>query len=96
MDNVLELANLDSGTPIPTDTKVEINALCRQWVEKAKNSLKPGVELVYQPEQDELHLYTNPGRLTQVVSHLLHNSARFTEKAASHSVGISILNNGHW
>ncbi|WP_455610826.1 tetratricopeptide repeat-containing sensor histidine kinase [Bacteroides sp.] len=82
VDNVLELANLDSGTPIPTDTKVEINALCRQWVEKAKNSLKPGVELVYQPEQDELHLYTNPGRLTQVVSHLLHNSARFTEKGS--------------
>ena len=36
VDNVLELANLDSGTPIPTDTKVEINALCRQWVERLK------------------------------------------------------------
>lgn len=82
VDNVLELSSLDSGTPIPTDTKVEINALCRQWVEKAKSSLKPGVELVYQPEQDELHLYTNPGRLTQVVSHLLHNSARFTKKGS--------------
>lgn len=82
VDNVLELSSLDSGTSIPTDTKVEINALCRQWMEKAKNSLKPGVDLVYQPGQDELHLYTNPGRLTQVVSHLLHNSARFTEKGS--------------
>ena len=82
VDNVLELANLDSGTPIPIDTKVEINALCRQWMEEAKNSPKPGVELIYQPEQEELHLHTNPGRLTQVVSHLLHNSARFTEKGS--------------
>lgn len=82
VDNVLELANLDSGTPIPIDTKVEINALCRQWMEEAKNSPKPGVELVYQPEQEELHLHTNPSRLTQVVSHLLHNSARFTEKGS--------------
>lgn len=82
VDNVLELANLDSGTPIPIDTKVEINALCRQWMEGAKNSPKPGVELVYQPEQEELHLHTNPSRLTQVVSHLLHNSARFTEKGS--------------
>lgn len=80
VDNVLELANLDSGTPIFTDTKVEINTLCLQLMEKAKDSSKPGVELVYQPEQEELHLYTNPARLTQVVSHLLHNSTRFTEK----------------
>ena len=82
VDNVLELANLDSGTPILTDTKVEIGKLCRQWMEDTKNSFKPGVEPVYEPGQEEVYVHTNPGRLTQVISHLLHNSARFTEKGS--------------
>lgn len=82
VDNVLELASLDSGTPIFTDTPIEINSLCRQWMESAKNFPKPGVKLIYQPEQEEFHLHTNPTRLNQVVSRLLHNAARFTEEGS--------------
>lgn len=82
VDNVLELASLDSGTPIFTDTPIEINSLCRQWMESAKNLPKPGVKLIYQPEQEEFHLHTNPTRLNQVVSRLLHNAARFTEEGS--------------
>ncbi|RHL12771.1 MULTISPECIES: HAMP domain-containing sensor histidine kinase [Bacteroides] len=82
VDDVLELSSLDSGTTIPIDTKSELNELCLQWMERAKGLVKPGVVLSYQPEQSELYLHTNPTRLGQVVLHLLHNAARFTEEGS--------------
>lgn len=82
VDNVLELADLDSGTPIAVDMDVEINGLCRKCMEEIRSSLKPEVTLSYQPEQEEFRFLSNPGRLSLVLSHLLHNAARFTEKGS--------------
>ena len=67
VDDVLELSSLDSGTTIPIDTKSELNELCLQWMERAKRLVKPGVILSYQPEQNELYLYTNPARLGRAI-----------------------------
>lgn len=82
VDNVLELADLDSGTSIPADTEVEINSLFRKCMEQAKDLIQPDVALSFQPEREEFILRTNPGRLCLVLSHLLQNAARFTEKGS--------------
>lgn len=82
IDNVLELADLDSGTPIPVDTEVELNEQCRKWLGQAKDILKPGVTLNYQPEQEAFRFRTNPARLELAMYHLLQNAAHFTEEGS--------------
>lgn len=80
VEDVLDLASLDSGTAIPTDTLVDITTLCRECIVKTEPYLKPGVSLGIQAEQEAFYLQTNPNRLFQILCHLLRNATKFTQE----------------
>lgn len=80
VDDVLDLASLDSGTDIPTDTITDISALCKECMVRAERYLKPDVVLNLQAEEDEFYMQTNPQRLMQILWHLLRNAIKFTQK----------------
>lgn len=83
VDNVLELSDLDSGTPIPTDTEADMHKLCQECLKQIEDQLKPGVVLSYQPEtEQEYCLHTNTAHLSRVILQLLDNAARFTEQGS--------------
>ncbi|ADV42397.1 HAMP domain-containing sensor histidine kinase [Bacteroides helcogenes] len=80
VDDVLDIANLDSGTEIETNTGVDATAICRQCVADIAPHLRPCVSLNLHTESEEFYFYSNPMRLSQILLHLLRNAAKFTEK----------------
>ncbi len=82
VDDVLDLASLDSGTVIPTDIGADATAICRECLVQVEQNLKPGIDLKLQTEADEFYFYTNPVRLSMILSHLLKNGAKFTDEGS--------------
>lgn len=77
VQDVLDISSLDSETDIPATVKAEATSLCHECMAQA-GSLKPGVSLSLQTEQDEFYFLTSPQHLSQILSHLLRNAAKFT------------------
>lgn len=82
VDDVLDLASLDSGAVIPTDIGADATAICRECIVQIEQNLKPGIDLKLQTEADEFYFYTNPVRLSMILSHLLKNAAKFTNEGS--------------
>lgn len=80
VDDVLDIANLDSGAKIDTNHDIEVTAICQECIISIKPLLKPGVSLVLQVQDEEFYCLGNPLRLAQVLQHLLRNSVKFTEQ----------------
>lgn len=77
VQDVLDISSLDSETDIPATVKAEATSLCHECMTQA-GSFKPGVNLSLQTEQDEFYFLTSPQHLSQILSHLLRNAAKFT------------------
>ena len=80
--DILELSYLDSGTRKLELTKCDINALLRDWECDAKiqlinSPLKVSIECFTPVEKIIL---TDPSILTQVVTNLVNNAAKFTKE----------------
>lgn len=79
IDDVLDIAYLDQADELARDEFCRMNDCCRECVDKALPLVKPGVTLMFDPSCEDPVVRTNAKRVTQVLMHLLHNAAKFTE-----------------
>lgn len=85
IDDITELIKLESGELKIIKTRCNINILLKEIEIHAnqqkkilnKDSLDIRLEL---PDDKEIIIQTDPGRLQQVISNLINNSIKFTEK----------------
>lgn len=102
--DVLALSELDQYEVLPTNIKTDINMVCQLAVEIAKAQKQDTVELSYRPGREDLIVMSNPERITQVLTNLVHNSAKFTThgnidiafsvKEAEQKIEISVTDTG--
>lgn len=80
IDNILNIADMDSQVLDMPREEVNIEACCDECMEAIKPALKAGVELEYQPSQEITSIYAVCSWLRMVLAALLDNAAKFTEK----------------
>lgn len=80
MNDVLEIAQLDSTTETLPLAPVHIFSVCQQEIEQ-RQKISNKLNIVYHLEGDESNdlIHTNLTGFTRVIAHLLHNATKFTE-----------------
>lgn len=81
MNSVLEIAQLDSNKEDLPLSPVHIHLLCSCEMEQLKRlNGKPGIEYRIEGDREEDLTYTNSNHFSLILSHLLNNANKFTEK----------------
>jgi two-component system sensor histidine kinase VicK len=82
-EDILEAARIDSGTLKLAKERFDLNALVDAAADEVRASCNlKGVSLVVVPSPTRLFVVGDRGRLGRVVSNLLGNSVKFTEKGS--------------
>lgn len=79
INDVIEISYLDESEELPYNIAENINSSCLNSIEQALPFTKEGVKLDFQPAYNNLMIQTNPERISQILTHLLLNAAKFTE-----------------
>src|SRR5574344_430962 len=81
INDTLDASSLQTGLLSFDYEQVDINSTCSSLIEEMKHNLKDGVILHFIPDvEGEFYLRTDAIRLSQLLSNLLLNSIKFTEK----------------
>lgn len=88
--DVLALSELDQYDKLPADIETEVNLICQLAYEIAKDNKKEGVEVLFKPERENLNIISNPERISQVLTKLAYNAAKFTAQG-SITIAYSVL-----
>ena len=82
INDILDLSKIEAGTLEFRFRPMNLNELCRSEYEVHKTRVKPGVELVFEEKYDDVRIVCDQNRLAQVITNLLNNAAKFTEKGS--------------
>ena len=84
VDEVLELANSESEHSVKPDSElsdVMINVLCRKLLRTMENNTNEGVDIRFSTNvADDFTLRTHPSTVNRILTHLIDNAQKFTEK----------------
>lgn len=86
MNSVLEIAQLDSNKDDLPLSGVNIHLLCSCEMEQIKRLYgKPDIEYRLEGNREKDLAFTNQSHFSLILSHLLNNANKFTEREISHS-----------
>lgn len=88
--DVLALSELDQYDKLPADIETEVNIVCQLAYEIAKDNKQEGVEVFFKPEREILNIISNPERISQILTKLAYNAAKFTAQG-SITIAYSVL-----
>ncbi len=86
IDDIAEIAKFETGKITVQNTQVELNRVLAELKYETEddrqklNKENIGILLSIPPEHSNLTIYTDSGRLSQILSNLLNNALKFTEK----------------
>ena len=79
VNNVIDIADMDSQTDDMPKKQVNVDACCRECMEAVRQNLKDGIELQYAPSSALVTLFTVEVWIKRVLLGLLNNANKFTE-----------------
>ena len=82
INEILDLSKIESGIVEFTLGKVNLNTLCKEIFDAHVFRTPHGVELVYEPSEDNLTIETDKNRVFQVLSNLIGNAFKFTTQGS--------------
>ena len=80
VNDILDISRLESERYRFTFAEQNLAECCRSALTSVEHRVKPGVELRFSPEDENLMLNTDKLRLQQVIINLVGNATKFTEK----------------
>ncbi|HOG19657.1 MAG TPA: PAS domain S-box protein, partial [Salinivirgaceae bacterium] len=84
IDDIIDISRIEAGQLTIKNHSTDIIQLLKDTVKTHKEKLKyinkENVEIIFEPQDDELIIDVDPVRFTQIVSNLIENSTKFTEK----------------
>lgn len=80
IDNIIDIADMDSQTADMPKESVDVNACCQECVDAVAGKQKAGVELQWIPAPEAPVIQTVHAWMSRVISLLLDNAMKFTEQ----------------
>lgn len=79
VNNVVDIADMDSQTEDMPRRSVDVDACCRECIAEVRPSVKPEVEMQYEPLPQPVTLQAVGPWVKRVLLALLNNAAKFTQ-----------------
>jgi signal transduction histidine kinase len=78
LDDIIDVSNMEVGTFNFQFEEMDIDELCNEYIEHNRDMVPQGVELVYEPSENNMTLYSDRRRIGQVLQNLLSNACKNT------------------
>ena len=82
INDILDLSRMDAGRTKMNIQDVEFVSLIQMATDSSKVNLSKEIEMTYESTVKKLNMKTDPERMTQVISNLLSNAKKCTEKGS--------------
>lgn len=82
INDVLDLSKIESGKLDLAMSHINLNTLLTSLEQMAKLKVKGDVQIILDPLDDAFDIESDPNRLTQVITNLLNNALKFTNKGS--------------